>query len=35
MQWEEVQVGDPGEGQVRLRQSAVGLNYIDVYLVRN
>lgn len=31
MQWEEVQVGDPGKGQVRLRQSAVGLNYIDVY----
>jgi NADPH2:quinone reductase len=31
MLWEEVQVGDPGNGQVRLRQSAVGLNYIDVY----
>jgi len=31
MLWEEVQVGDPGKGQVRLRQSAVGLNYIDVY----
>jgi NADPH2:quinone reductase len=31
MKWEEVEVGDPGEGQVRLRQSAVGLNYIDVY----
>lgn len=31
MLWEEVEVGDPGKGQVRLRQSAVGLNYIDVY----
>jgi NADPH2:quinone reductase len=31
MRWEEVEVGDPGEGEVRLRQSAVGLNYIDVY----
>jgi len=31
MQWQEVQVGDPGKGQVRLRQSAAGLNYIDVY----
>ena len=31
LQWEEVVVGDPGEGEVRLRQSAVGLNYIDVY----
>ncbi len=31
MQWEEVEVGEPGEGEVRLRQSAVGLNFIDVY----
>lgn len=31
LKWEEVDVGDPGEGQVRLRQTAVGLNYIDVY----
>lgn len=29
--WEQVEVGDPGPGQVRLRQSACGLNYIDVY----
>ena len=31
MKWEEVEVGEPGEGQVKLRQSAAGLNYIDVY----
>lgn len=31
MKWEEVDVGDPGEGQVRLKQSAAGLNFIDVY----
>jgi NADPH2:quinone reductase len=31
LQWEDVTVGDPGPGQVRLRQSACGLNYIDVY----
>lgn len=31
MKWEEVDVGDPGEGQVKLRQTAVGLNFIDVY----
>ena len=31
LQWEEVEVGDPGPGEVRLRQSACGLNYIDVY----
>jgi NADPH2:quinone reductase len=29
--WEEVAVGDPGPGEVRLRQHAVGLNYIDTY----
>ena len=31
LQWEEITVGDPGAGQVRLAQSACGLNYIDVY----
>ena len=31
LRWEEVEVGDPGPGQVRLTQTAVGLNYIDVY----
>ncbi len=31
LQWDEVEVGDPGPGEVRLRQSAVGLNYIDTY----
>jgi NADPH2:quinone reductase len=31
MAWEEVQVGGPGPGQVRLRQKAAGLNFIDVY----
>jgi len=29
--WEKVDVGEPGPGQVRLRQKAVGLNFIDVY----
>jgi len=31
LRWEEVEVGDPGAGQVRLQQEAVGLNFIDVY----
>ena len=26
-----VDVGEPGPGEVRLRQTAVGLNYIDIY----
>jgi NADPH2:quinone reductase len=31
LQWEEVKVGDPGPGEVRIAQKAVGLNYIDTY----
>ena len=31
LKWEEIEVGSPGPGQVRLRQTVVGLNYIDVY----
>lgn len=32
LEWEEVEVGDPGPGEVRIRQTAIGLNYIDVYV---
>lgn len=31
MQWEEVPEVQPGPGEARLRQTKVGLNYIDVY----
>ncbi|MGM9427616.1 quinone oxidoreductase family protein [Hydrogenophaga sp. MI9] len=31
LQTEQVEVGDPGPGQVRLRHAAVGLNYADTY----
>lgn len=31
MAWEEVDVAAPGPGQVLLRHTAVGLNFIDVY----
>lgn len=31
MLWEEVTVGDPGPGEVRVRNTAIGLNYIDTY----
>jgi NADPH2:quinone reductase len=31
LQWEDVELGEPGPGQVRLKQEAAGLNYIDVY----
>jgi NADPH2:quinone reductase len=32
MKWEEVEVGDPGPGEIRVRQTAAGLNFIDIYL---
>ena len=31
MQWENIEVGAPGPGEVRIRHEAIGLNYIDVY----
>ncbi len=34
MRWEDVEVGAPGPGQVRLRHHAVGLNFRDI-LIRN
>ena len=29
--WEDVEVGEPGEGEVKLKQTACGLNFIDTY----
>jgi NADPH:quinone reductase len=31
LSWEEVGVGKPGPGEARIRQTAVGLNFIDTY----
>lgn len=31
LRWEEVEVGRPGPGEVKIRQQAAGLNFIDVY----
>jgi NADPH:quinone reductase len=31
LQWEEVTVGVPGDGQVRVRHTAVGVNFVDTY----
>lgn len=31
MRWEDVAPGEPGPGEVRISQKAVGLNFIDVY----
>jgi NADPH2:quinone reductase len=29
--WEEVQLGKPGPGEALIRQTAIGLNFVDVY----
>ena len=31
LRWEDVEVGEPGTGEVLIRHTAVGVNYIDVY----
>ena len=31
LQWEDVEVGNPGPGEARVRHKACGLNFIDVY----
>jgi NADPH2:quinone reductase len=31
MQFEDVQVGDPGPGQARIRHTAIGVNFVDTY----
>jgi NADPH2:quinone reductase len=31
LKWEEVEVGEPGPGQAKVKQYAAGINYIDVY----
>ena len=30
MQWEEISIGKPGPGEVRLRHTAAGVNFVDV-----
>ena len=32
LKWEEVQVGKPGPGEARVRHTAVGLNFVDIYV---
>ena len=31
LSWDEVEVGNPGAGEVRLRHTAIGVNFIDTY----
>jgi NADPH:quinone reductase len=32
LMWEDVPIGKPGPGEARVRHTAVGLNYIDIYV---
>ncbi|CAI9273948.1 unnamed protein product [Lactuca saligna] len=32
LKWEDVEVPDPKEGEIRLKQKAIGLNFLDVYM---
>lgn len=32
LSWEEVEIGKPGPGEVRIRQTAVGLNFFEIYM---
>lgn len=34
LEWEEIDVGVPGPGELKLRQTAIGLNFIDIYMRR-
>ncbi len=31
LSWETIEVGEPGPGEVRIRHTAIGLNFIDTY----
>ena len=31
LRWEDVSVGEPGPGQIRIRHTAIGLNFLDTY----
>jgi NADPH2:quinone reductase len=31
LKWEDVEVGQPGPGQARVKHAAIGLNFVDVY----
>ncbi|MEA2780193.1 MAG: NADPH:quinone reductase [Rhodospirillaceae bacterium] len=32
--WEEVEIGKPGPGEARVRHTAVGVNFVDIYVRR-
>ncbi|KAL7003716.1 NADPH:quinone reductase [Sarracenia purpurea var. burkii] len=32
LKWEDVEIGEPKEGEIRVKNKAIGLNFIDVYI---
>lgn len=34
LRWEDVEMGEPKEGEIRVKNKAIGLNFIDVYFRR-
>jgi len=32
LKWEEAGIGEPGPGEIRIKQTAIGLNFIDAYM---
>jgi NADPH:quinone reductase len=31
LEWSEIDVAEPGPGEIKLRQTAIGLNFVDIY----
>lgn len=31
LKWEDVEVGEPKDGEIRVKNKAIGLNFIDIY----
>ncbi|KAF8720704.1 hypothetical protein HU200_023606 [Digitaria exilis] len=32
LRWEEVEIEEPGQGEIRMRNTAIGVNFLDVYM---
>lgn len=31
LKWEDMEIGDPKEGEIRVKNMAIGVNFIDIY----
>lgn len=31
LKWEDIEIGDPKEGEIRVKNTAIGVNFIDIY----